>query len=182
MGFPVLLRGTRRHFADAASALNTVLCRAGLRGRQANLCRHIQTYDTASDRRPIRRPAALRHKGIIYIKGSFIPDCFFKQTIDRLFFLRSLSAVFGTCLASVVYACSIKGASDDMVSYTRQILNSSASDQNNAVLLQIVADARDISRNFDTVSQTYSGNLSKSGIRLLRCYCLYRSTYASLLW
>ena len=59
-----------------------------------------------------------------------------------------------------------------MVSYTRKVFDSAASDQNNAVFLQVVADARDVSSYFNTVGQTSSGNLSQSRVRLFRSYCL----------
>mgnify|MGYP007098966212 FL=1 len=49
-----------------------------------------------------------------------------------------------------------------MVTHTRKVLDSSASDQNNTVFLKIMADTRDISSNFDAVGQTYTSYFTKS--------------------
>ena len=81
--------------------------------------------------------------------------------LDDLFLLRSLGAVLGASLQSVSNACGIESSSDDMVSYTREVLNSAASDEYHAVLLEVMTDTRDVSGYFDTISQTYSGNLSQ---------------------
>ena len=83
--------------------------------------------------------------------------------------LRLLCAVLGTSLISLSYALSVKCASDDVVTYTREILYTSASDKNNGVFLEVMADTRNVSSNFCTVCELYSGNLSHSRVRLLRC-------------
>ena len=101
---------------------------------------------------------------------------------DAGLFLRRFCTILGTSLHSARYACSIEGTSDDVISYTREVLNSSASDEYHAVFLEVVADTRNIRSNFHAVCQTDSGNLSKSRVRLLRCYCLNRCAHASLLW
>ena len=98
-----------------------------------------------------------------------------------LLVFRSLCAVFGTGLLSVGYAGSIKSTSDDVVSGTRKVLYTAAADQNNRVLLKVVALTRDIACYFDTVGKTNSGDLSKSGVRLLRGCSLNSCTNASLL-
>jgi hypothetical protein len=49
-----------------------------------------------------------------------------------------------------------------VISGTGQILYSSASDQNNRVLLQIVAFTGNVAGNFNTVGKTYSGDFTKS--------------------
>ena len=68
-----------------------------------------------------------------------------------------------------------------MVSGTGKILNTAASDQNNAVLLQIVSFSGDIAGHFDSVGKTYSGDLSERGVRLFRGSSLNSCAYASLL-
>ena len=92
-----------------------------------------------------------------------------RRSTSLLSSFRPLSAVFGTSLLAVCNACCIQCAADDVISGTGQILNSSASDQNNTVLLQIVPFAGDVGCNFDSIGKTYSGDLTKSRIRLLRC-------------
>ncbi len=60
-----------------------------------------------------------------------------------------------------------------------KVLNTSASDQNNGVLLQIVAFTGNVAGYFDSVGKTYSGDLSKSGVRLFRSRCLNSCAHAS---
>ena len=80
---------------------------------------------------------------------------------DLFLIFRSLGAVFGTGLASVCNTCRIQRTSNDVVSGTGQILNSSATDQNNAMLLKVVTLSWDVACYFDTVGQTNSGDLSQ---------------------
>ena len=61
----------------------------------------------------------------------------------------------------VSYTHLVERAAYDMVSGTRQVLNSSASDKNNAVLLKIMTYSRNVSRNLDAVCKSDSGNLTK---------------------
>ena len=84
------------------------------------------------------------------------------QNRIKLFFLRSLGAVFGAGLKPVSHAGGIKSASDDVISYARKVLYSAASDENNAVFLEVMADSRNVSGHFNTVGQTNSGNFSQS--------------------
>ena len=75
-------------------------------------------------------------------------------------FARSLVqiGVFGLC----GNALSIESTSDDVVTYTREILYTSASDENDAVLLKVVTDTGDVRCNFITVGKLYSCDLSHS--------------------
>ena len=76
--------------------------------------------------------------------------------------LRTLCAVLGAGLLAVRNTCSIKRTADDMVSGTRKVLDTAATDHDDAVLLKVVALARDIGCNFDSVGKTDSGDLTKS--------------------
>ena len=69
---------------------------------------------------------------------------------------------FGFLAPYLDHALSVESASDDVISYTREVLNTSASDKNNGVLLKIVSDTRDVSCNFVSVCELNSGNLSHS--------------------
>ena len=74
------------------------------------------------------------------------PLCYVRVAVIALrllFVFRSLCAVFGTGLLSVGYAGSIKSTSDDVVSGTRKVLYTAAADQNNRVLLKVVALTRE---------------------------------------
>ena len=86
----------------------------------------------------------------------------------------------GPAYASRTALC-IQGAADDVVTHTRQILNTAAADHDDGVLLQVVADARDIGRDLHPVGQTHTGNLTQGGIRLLRGRRLHCRADAALL-
>ncbi len=83
-------------------------------------------------------------------------------------FLRPFCSVLGTALVTSCNALSIKCSTDDVVTATRQVTNSSASDKYNRVLLEIVADSGDIGRSLKAVCESYSGDLTERGVRLLR--------------
>ena len=95
--------------------------------------------------------------------------------------LRTLCTVLGTGLHTLGNTLCIECTTDDVVTNTREILNTAASDQNNAVLLKVMAYTGDVRRYFDTVGQSYSGDLSDSGVRLLRGSGLNSCANASLL-
>ena len=65
------------------------------------------------------------------------------------------------------YACGIKRAANDVVTHTGQILDTTASDQNGAVLLKVVTFAGNVDRTFLLVGKTHTGDLSQSGVGLL---------------
>lgn len=93
----------------------------------------------------------------------------------------SFGTVFGASLHAVFDTSGIKCTTDDVVANARKILDPSTSYKHNAVLLQVVTDARNVSGNFDTVGESYTSNLSKSRVRLLRCGRLHLSADASAL-
>jgi hypothetical protein len=68
-----------------------------------------------------------------------------------------------------------------VVTHTGKVLNSTAPDKNNGVFLKVVAYTGDISGNFETVGESYSCDLSLSGVRLLRGLNSHLSANASLL-
>ena len=68
-----------------------------------------------------------------------------------------------------------------MVTNARQVLDTAAADQHDRVLLQVVTDTGNISGNLVTVGQTHTGDLTQSGVRLLRGGGTHSSADASLL-
>ena len=64
---------------------------------------------------------------------------------------RSFCTVFRTSLSSLSNSCCIKCTTDNVVSCTRQVLNSSSADHNNAMLLKVVSFARNVACYFDSV-------------------------------
>ena len=95
--------------------------------------------------------------------------------------LRTLCAVEGAALHALGNASSIESAADDVVTHARQIAHLAAADQNNRVLLQVVADAGDVASTFDLVRQTNTGDFTQCGIRLLRGLRLDGQADAALL-
>jgi hypothetical protein len=87
---------------------------------------------------------------------------------SRLLRLRPLGAIDAAGLAAVLNAMGIEDAADDLVPQTGKVLGAAAFDHDNGVLLEIVPDARDIGRDFDTVAQAHARDLPERRVRLLR--------------
>src|SRR6185437_5125237 len=81
--------------------------------------------------------------------------------------LRTLGAVERTALPAVLDALGIEHAADDVVAHARKVLDAAAADQDHAVLLKIVALARNISERFIAVREPDLGHLAQRRIRLL---------------
>ena len=99
----------------------------------------------------------------------------------ELLLLGSLCAVLGTALVTVCNALCVQRTTDDVVTYTRQVTNSSASDQNDRVLLKVVSDSGNVGGCVQAVGQSYSCDLTKRGVRLLGAGGRYLGANASLL-
>ena len=82
--------------------------------------------------------------------------------------LGSLRTVLGTSLHTTVDALSVEGTADDVVTDTRKVLNTAATDHNDGVLLQVMTDTGDVCGDFVTIGQTYTGDFTQSGVGLLR--------------
>ena len=99
----------------------------------------------------------------------FIPALISYNKSRYPLFFRPFSAILRTSLFPVRHACGIKRTSYDMISGTGQILYSAASDQDNAVLLQIVAFAWDVARDLErrTLAIFLSAELGFLGVAVL---------------
>ena len=95
--------------------------------------------------------------------------------------LRTLRAVEGAALHALGNASRIESAADDMVTDARQVADLAATDQHNRVLLQVVADARNVASTLDRVRQPHARDLTKGGVRLLRGLRLDGQADAALL-
>jgi hypothetical protein len=60
-----------------------------------------------------------------------------------------------------------------------KILNTAASDEDDGVFLQVMAFTRNVSRNFDSVGQAYTGYFTKSRVWLLWSFSGYLNTHTS---
>src|SRR5215468_1304959 len=58
--------------------------------------------------------------------------------------LGALGAVFRTALLAVFHAGGVERAAHDVVTHSREILHTAAAHEHDGVLLEVVADARDV--------------------------------------
>ncbi len=77
---------------------------------------------------------------------------------------RSLCSVLGAALFPVIYTGSIKRATYDMVLDAREVLYSSAANQDDRVLLQIMPLAGDICIHFSVVAEANSTYFAQRGV------------------
>src|SRR5258706_4555477 len=82
--------------------------------------------------------------------------------------LRVLRAVERTTLHAILHARGVEGAADDVVLHRRKVGHPAAADEHDGVLLQVVADARDVRRDLHVIGETHPGDLAERGVRLLR--------------
>jgi len=95
--------------------------------------------------------------------------------------LGSLCTILGASLLAVCNTLSIQSTANDVVTYTGKVLYTAAANQNNRVLLQIVADTGDVSGYLVAVGQAYTSDLTKCGVGLLRSRSTNCGADASLL-
>src|ERR671915_1628471 len=81
--------------------------------------------------------------------------------------LLLLRAVAAARLLTVPDALRVERAPDDLVANAREVLHPAAAHEHDRVLLQVVADARDIGRDLDPAGQPDTGNLAERGVGLL---------------
>ena len=103
------------------------------------------------------------------------------ETVPFGLFLRTLCSVLGASLLTVSNTLSIKSTADDMITYTGKVTDTAAADENYRVLLKVVTDTGNVCSCFHSVGKSYSGNLTKSRVRLLGAGCGNLCAYASLL-
>lgn len=82
--------------------------------------------------------------------------------------LRALDAVFGPRTTTLLHASGVESASDNVVSYTRQILHAATTNENDGMLLEIMTFVRNIGDDLAAVRETDLCHLTDSGVRLLR--------------
>jgi hypothetical protein len=69
-----------------------------------------------------------------------------------------------------------------MVANAGKIAHTTATDQDDAMLLKVMAFTGNIGNDFALVGQTNLGNLTKRRVRLFRSRCINAGTNAALLW
>ena len=68
-----------------------------------------------------------------------------------------------------------------MVTHAGQVAYTAAADEHHAVLLQVVANTRNVARTFDLIGQTDTGDLTQGGIGLFGGRGLNAQAHAALL-
>ena len=96
-------------------------------------------------------------------------------------FLGALCAVLGTALFAVCNALCVQRAANNVVTNTGQVTNTAASDEDYRVLLQVMADTRNIGGCLKTVGKTNSCDFTQCRVRLLRACGRYLGAHASSL-
>jgi len=98
------------------------------------------------------------------------PQAFFLLQVLRLLCCRlaALGAVFRARLLTVFDALRIERAAHHVVTHARQIFYATATDQNYAVLLQVMAFTADVRDDLETVGETYLGDFTQRRVRFFR--------------
>src|SRR3990170_2760138 len=98
-----------------------------------------------------------------------------------LYLLGLLGAVQRATLLTVAHAGGIERAADDVVLDRRQVAHPPSPHEHDAVLLEVVADARDVGGEFLLVGETHARDLAKGRVRLLGRHRAHLEADATLL-
>src|SRR6476620_4340831 len=82
--------------------------------------------------------------------------------------LLLLRAVPAASLLAVADALGVQRAADDLVAHAREVLHTAAAHEHHRVLLQVVADARDVGGHLDATGEADASDLAQRRVRLLR--------------
>src|SRR5580704_11308764 len=100
--------------------------------------------------------------------GSVTSGRFVAGPLRGMSALLLLRAVAAARLLAVAHALGVQRAADDLVADTGQVTDTTAADQHDRVLLQVVTDTGDVGRDLDVTGQPDAGHLAQSRVRLLR--------------
>src|SRR4029450_7810098 len=81
--------------------------------------------------------------------------------------LLLLRAVTAAGLLAVADTLGVQRTADDLVANAREVLHPAATDQHDRVLLQVVADTRDVRGHLDLAAELHPSDLAQRGVRLL---------------
>src|SRR3954471_3089873 len=84
--------------------------------------------------------------------------------ISALLLLRAVTAA---SLLAVLDALGVERAANDLVADAGEVLHTAAADEHDRVLLQVVADARDVRRDLDAAREPHARDLAQRRVRLL---------------
>src|SRR6202000_1452916 len=83
--------------------------------------------------------------------------------------LLLLRAVTTASLLAVADTLGVERTADDLVPDTGQVADTTATDEHDRVLLQVVPDAGDVGGDLDLAGQPDTRHLAERRVRLLRC-------------
>src|SRR3972149_201247 len=92
-----------------------------------------------------------------------------------------LGAVLGAALLAVAHAGRVKRAADDVVLDRGEVLHPAAAHEHDRVLLQVVADARDVGRDLHLVGEPHARDLAQRRVRFLGRHRAHLEADATLL-
>ena len=75
----------------------------------------------------------------------------------------------------------VKGATDDVVTHTGEVLHTAAADEHDAVFLEVVAFTGDVGVDFLLVLEAHTSHLTHGGVRFLRGGGVNSEAYTALL-
>src|SRR5580692_6112486 len=81
--------------------------------------------------------------------------------------LLALGAVLAAALLAILGAGGVERAADHVVADAGEVANAATTDEHDRVLLQVVADARDVGGDLDLRGQTDTGHLAERRVGLL---------------
>src|SRR4029079_17075110 len=82
--------------------------------------------------------------------------------------LGALGAVLGAGLPAVLDTLRVEDAAKHVIANSGQVAHTAAADEYDAVLLEVVAFARDVADHFALIGQAHLGDLAQRRVRLLR--------------
>src|ERR671927_145330 len=95
--------------------------------------------------------------------------------------LLLLRAVPAASLLAVADALGVQRAADDLVPDAGEVLHPAASHEHHRVLLQVVADARDVGGHLDATGEADASDLAQRRVRLLRRRRVHAGAHAAAL-
>ena len=90
------------------------------------------------------------------------------EIFNSQLFFRSTRTIPRSSLLPVTNSFRIEHSADDVVAHPREIFDASSADEDNAVLLEIMAFSHDVRLHFVTIGEADAGDLPESRVRLLR--------------
>ena len=102
--------------------------------------------------------------------------------LGRCCLLRPFGAILRSTLLPPLNSYRVERSPNNVISNSRQVLNSTAANQHNRVLLKIVANPRDVRSHLYRISEANAGHLSKRRVGFLRRLSVNTRTDPALLW